>query len=245
MHVLVVYAHPNPASFTHAILEQVERGLFDSGNTYEVVDLYAIGFNPVFSLHDSTSFIHHSVPESLLDRAKLEAAIVSSARNPVRRAMARRWVRGKSVADLVQMFEQNQPADVREQQAKVARADGLIFVAPVFWMGLPAILKGWFERVFAYGFAYTLTEQGWQGDLAGRVPLLTQAKGLIISPTFFTEQEYDTGWRQAMDTVLCDWSLAMAGVKEAHHVCFHAVVAVDDATRKAYLERAYALGREF
>jgi Flavodoxin-like fold len=77
MHVLVVYAHPNPASFTHAILEQVERGLFDGGHTYEVVDLYAIGFNPVFSNHDSTSFIHHSVPASLLDRSRLEAALVA------------------------------------------------------------------------------------------------------------------------------------------------------------------------
>ena len=32
------------------------------------------------------------------------------------------------------------------------------FVAPVWWMGFPAILKGWLERVFAYGFAYTLTD---------------------------------------------------------------------------------------
>lgn len=245
VHVLVVYAHPNPASFTHAILEHVERGLFDGGHTYEVVDLYAIGFNPVFTMHDQTSFIHHTAPESLLDRAQLAEAIVGSARNPLRRAMARRWVRGKTVEDLVQLFEANQPADVRAHQHKVARADGLIFVAPVFWMGLPAILKGWMERVFAYGFAYTLTPQGWQGDLDGRVPLLTQQKGLIITPTFFTEREYDKGWRHAMDTVLCDWSLKMAGVKEAEHVCFYAVLAVDDATRHEYLERAYTLGREF
>lgn len=245
MHVLVVYAHPNPASFTHAIMEQVARGLVDAGHTHEVIDLYAIGFNPVFSQHDSTSFIHHTAPEALLDRSRLEAAIVGSARNPVRRAMARRWVRGKSVADMVRLFEENQPADVRAHQEKVARADGLIFVTPVFWMGLPAILKGWMERVFAYGFAYTLTERGWQGNLDGRVPLLTQAKGLIVTPTFFTEQEYDTGWRQAMDTILCDWCLKMAGVKEAQTVRFYAVVAADDATRQQYLEQAYALGRDF
>ena len=85
-------------------------------------------------------------------------------------------------------------------------------------MGLPAILKGWFERVFAYGFAYTLDRDGWNGHLGGRVPLLTQHKGLLITPTFFTQEEYEKGWQQAMDTIICDWGLKMAGVKETEHV---------------------------
>jgi NAD(P)H dehydrogenase (quinone) len=245
MNVLVVYAHPNPESFCHAILEHVVRGLADGGHTYDVVDLYAIGFNPVFGLHDSTSFIHHTVPEHLLDRGRLEEIVVASAVGPVRRLMARRWLRGKDLSDLVRLFEERQPRDVREQQALVAGAEALVFVAPVFWMGFPAILKGWLERVFAYGFAYTLTPEGWNGNLEGRVPLLTQKRGLIITPTFFTEAEYDRGWREAMDTILCDWGLKMAGVKEAEHVYFYAVVAADEGTRKEYLQRAYELGRDF
>ena len=48
-----------------------------------------------------------------------------------------------------------------------------------------------------------------------------------------------------MDTILCDWCLKMAGVKEAQTVRFYAVVAADDATRQQYLEQAYALGRDF
>ena len=55
--------------------------------------------------------------------------------------------------------------------------------------------------------------------------MLTQEKGLILTPTFFTEEEYDKGWREAMDTVLCDWGFKMAGVKEAHHTYFYAVTA--------------------
>lgn len=245
MRVLIVYAHPNPESFTHAILEHVERGLADGGHTHEVVDLYKIGFDPVLSAHDLTSFIHHSVPEELLGRSRVEQAIIDSASNPIKRFMARRWVRAKSRADLVRVFEENQPADVRAQQERVARAEGLIFVAPVIWMGLPAILKGWLERVFAYGFAYTLTPHGWNGHLEGRVPLMTQRKGLIITPTFFREDEYDRGWRNAMDTILCDWSLKMAGVKETEHVYFYAVVAADEEMRKGYLEQAYELGKTF
>jgi putative NADPH-quinone reductase len=43
-------------------------------------------------------------------------------------------------------------------------------------MGLPAILKGWLERVFAYGFAYTLSAEGWQANSAGACPCWTSAR---------------------------------------------------------------------
>jgi NAD(P)H dehydrogenase (quinone) len=244
-HVLVVYAHPNPASFTHAVLDEIVRGLADAGHSYEVLDLYAIGFDPVFSQHDSTQFIHHTLPEGTFDRPTLERILIEGAGNPLKRFMAKRWVKDKSLAEIVELFEANQPADVRAHQAKVARSQGLIFVAPVFWMGLPAILKGWLERVFAYGFAYTLSDRGWAGELDGRIPMLNQRKGLIVTPTFFTETEYDTGWRAAMDTILCDWNLKMAGVKEASHVYLYAVNAVEPGKRQEYLERAYSLGLDF
>ncbi|MGZ5316780.1 MAG: NAD(P)H-dependent oxidoreductase [Solirubrobacterales bacterium] len=245
MNVLVVYAHPNPDSFTHAILDQVTKGLDDSPHSYTVNDLYASGFDPVFSLQDSVQFMHESVPEELLEKANPRDAVLTMARGPIRRYMARRWLRGKSTREIASAIAAQAPDDVREQQAMVAGAEGLIFVAPVFWMGFPAILKGWFERVFAYGFAYTLTREGWHGDIKGRVPLLSQEKALILTPTFFTEEEYDKGWRDAMDTVISSWGLRMAGVKDARHVYFYAVVAAGDEKRRAYLEEAYRMGRDF
>ena len=48
-----------------------------------------------------------------------------------------------------------------------------------------------------------------------------------------------------MDTIICDWGLKMAGVREAEHVYFYAVGAVDQTTRLEYLEHAYRLGRDF
>ena len=245
MHVLVVYAHPNPGSFTHAILEHVVKGLEDGGQSCKVNDLYAIGFDPVFSLHDAVQFAHESVPEELLDEMNPRETVVDMAGGPIRRHLARRWLRGKSTYDIVRELAKHKPDDVREQQSLVAGADGLIFIAPVFWMGFPAILKGWFERVFAYGFAYTLDPQGWQGDLDGRQPLLSQEKALILTPTFFTEEEYDKGWRDAMDTVLSSWGLRMAGVGQAEHVYFYAVQAVGLEGRRAYLQEAYRLARDF
>lgn len=44
--------------------------------------------------------------------------------------------------------------EIAREQARVARAKLLIFVFPLWWGGMPAMLKGWFDRVLAYGFAY-------------------------------------------------------------------------------------------
>jgi len=65
-------------------------------------------------------------------------------------------------------------------QEKVANADALAFIAPVYFVGFPAIVKGWIERVFTLGFAFELTPDAWKGDIGGRVPLLKHGKALII-----------------------------------------------------------------
>ena len=67
MKVLVVYAHHNPRSFTHAVLDQVTKGLEDGGHSCTVNDLNAIGFDPVFRPEDGVQFAHESVPEELLE----------------------------------------------------------------------------------------------------------------------------------------------------------------------------------
>lgn len=44
--------------------------------------------------------------------------------------------------------------DLKAEMEKVVWADFLIFQFPLWWFGIPAILKGWVDRVFAVGFAY-------------------------------------------------------------------------------------------
>jgi NAD(P)H dehydrogenase (quinone) len=44
--------------------------------------------------------------------------------------------------------------DVRIEREKVLWADYIIFQFPMWWTSMPAIVKGWFDRVFAAGFAY-------------------------------------------------------------------------------------------
>lgn len=47
-----------------------------------------------------------------------------------------------------------QPADIAFEQARIDRADALVLVYPVYWWSMPALMKGWIERVFANGWAY-------------------------------------------------------------------------------------------
>ncbi|HSA95885.1 MAG TPA: NAD(P)H-dependent oxidoreductase, partial [Acidobacteriota bacterium] len=191
MNVMTVIAHPNPKSFCHAILRRFDAGLKEAGHSNDIVDLYAMKFDPVFRTRDYASYIDESVPPDMLDGWNLMGTILEFAGGPVQRFVAKRWLGKKSPLELVRIIRKQMPRDVVDQQRRLGRAQGLAFIAPNYWMHFPAILKGWFERVFAYGFAYTLTPEGWQGDLQGRVPLLSQQKALILTPTFFTEEEYD------------------------------------------------------
>lgn len=46
------------------------------------------------------------------------------------------------------------PVDVVAEQARIDRADALVLVFPVYWWAMPALLKGWIDRVFSNGWAY-------------------------------------------------------------------------------------------
>lgn len=46
------------------------------------------------------------------------------------------------------------PADVAAEQEKLRAADAVIVHFPLWWYGMPATLKGWFDRVFISGFAF-------------------------------------------------------------------------------------------
>jgi len=251
MKVLVVFAHPKPrGSFNHAVLKQFTRGLEDGGHDYEVVDLYRSGFDPIFKVNDYVFFADESIPEDVLEQMGWrEAVLEASSAGPlgfIRKRMAQRWLKDKSTKEIVRAIGKRPPKDVLEQQAKVAWADGIAFIAPIIWMHYPAIMKGWIERVFSYGFAYALKPEGWGGSSDGRVPLLKLQKGLSMTSTFFTEDDYRSkGFHDALTKVVDDWHLRYPGIQEVDHVYFWAVAAVDDQTRKQYLDDAYRLGKEF
>ncbi|WP_285042190.1 NAD(P)H-dependent oxidoreductase [Plantibacter sp. LMC-P-059a] len=50
--------------------------------------------------------------------------------------------------------------DVAREQERLDRATDLVLVFPVYWWSMPALLKGWFDRVFVNGWAFGLDADG-------------------------------------------------------------------------------------
>jgi NAD(P)H dehydrogenase (quinone) len=68
-------------------------------------------------------------------------------------------------------------AEIRREQERVRRADLVVLQFPLWWGAPPAILKGWFERVLAYGFAYVDGRRFDTGLFRGRRALISVTTG--------------------------------------------------------------------
>ena len=86
------------------------------------------------------------------------------------------------------------PADVRAEHEKINASDAIVFIYPVFWTDAPAKLVGWFDRVWAFGFAY------------GENRTMRQLeKGLVLCVAGNTLEYFErTGLGQAMKRVFLD-----------------------------------------
>lgn len=79
MHVFIVYCHPSEQSFTCEVKNEFIRGLADGGHSFEVSDLYKMGFNSEFSekeyLRDAFYTKGGDIDEDVLcEQRKIEAA---------------------------------------------------------------------------------------------------------------------------------------------------------------------------
>ncbi len=61
------------------------------------------------------------------------------------------------------------PAEVVAEQERIDRADHLILVFPMYWWSMPALLKGWIDRVFVGGWAYDATPGSTQFGMLDRL----------------------------------------------------------------------------
>jgi NAD(P)H dehydrogenase (quinone) len=71
----------------------------------------------------------------------------------------------------------SQSAEVVAEQAKLQRADLLLLIFPIWWFGMPAILKGWIDRVFALDVAYGGGRWFDQGVYRGKRALICTTTG--------------------------------------------------------------------
>jgi len=75
---------------------------------------------------------------------------------------------------------QDEPAPpvIREAQDAVAWADHLVIIFPLWLGGAPAVLKGFLEQVFRYGFALSPPGSAMKGLLSGRSARLVVTMGM-------------------------------------------------------------------
>ncbi|XP_028812446.1 NAD(P)H dehydrogenase [quinone] 1 [Denticeps clupeoides] len=124
--VLIVYAHQCPRSFNAAACSTAVQALKDRGCKVYISDLYAMNFKPTATAEDIKGDLKN--PEHFDYGDETMAA----------------WKEGRL------------SEDITAEQQKVKEADLIIFQFPLYWFNVPAILKGWIDRVFAQGFAFSL-----------------------------------------------------------------------------------------
>lgn len=146
MHVLLVYAHPEPTSFNGALRDAIVNETLDSGHSVDVSDLYAQGFDPVGGRGD---FVRAADDALFHYQSEQAAAALSGGFAP----------------------------NLAREQDRLRRADLLILQFPLWWGGPPAILKGWFDRVAAYGVAYADGTRFDTGLFRGRRSLISVTTG--------------------------------------------------------------------
>ena len=202
MRALIVYAHPEPSSFTAAMKDAAVATLTARGHSVEVSDLHAEGFIPVAGRHD---FLGLADPSRFHYQTEQLHASKTSGFAP----------------------------DIVREQGRVTRAELMVFVFPIWWGGLPAILKGWFDRVMAYGFAYADGKRFDSGYFLGRRALM----GISTGGT--TERFSDDGVYGDIERVLYPVRRCMLeylGLEVLDPFVAFAAPRVDDAARHEYLE---------
>lgn len=123
-------------------------------------------------------------------------------------------------------------AEVLREQARVARADALAFVFPVWWWSFPATTKGWIDRVWNNGWAYGARK-------------LPHSKALLIGTCSGTEEAFaKRGYDVAMRTQLLTGIMHYCGIPETRLELLYDVMEGPE-TRAAQLARVRELGETY
>ena len=69
------------------------------------------------------------------------------------------------------------PADVEGQIALLEEADFVLLQFPIWWHSVPAMIKGWIDRIFVSGGLYTSTKRYDQGHFKGKVAMCSATIG--------------------------------------------------------------------
>lgn len=128
------------------------------------------------------------------------------------------------------------PQDVREEQEHVLWADAIVFVCPLWWSDVPAILKGWFDRVWTKGFAWA-----YRGTPELRQGSPKRAMMLVTAGASWEKLNSD-GIVQALQSIIVGDRFRNAGFEAEAIMFFPNVDRADESEVQGLLDRALSLG---
>lgn len=137
-----------------------------------------------------------------------------------------------SADDFAHFFRGELPSDVITAQAQIREADVLHLVYPIWWTGMPAMLKGYVDRVFTPGFAYRRRKEDGAVE-----PLLTGKKAMVWNTHGNTQAEYEgNGMYEALGKTSDDGILRYVGIEVLEHRYLADIRATSDEERAAWLD---------
>jgi len=160
----------------------------------------------------------------------------------------------KSTAQANYMFEQQRTIntnagfspDIQAEMDKVMQADLIIFHFPLWWGSVPAIMKGWFDRVLAMGFAWNANARFSTGLLRGKKALLVTTAGDPAS--FYTTEGMHRASIEQHLYSLAHNTLAFCGIDVLQSVIISNTTAASDSELtedlKAYAELLGSIDQE-
>lgn len=127
--------------------------------------------------------------------------------------------------------------DLRDAQIDIAWAQHLVWVYPIWWGGLPALLKGFLDRIFLPGFAFKYRANSvlWDRLLTGRTAELLVT--MDSPPWYYRWVQRQPGHRQMKQAIL-----EFSGIRPVRVHSFGPVVNSSDAARAGWIRRACKLG---
>jgi NAD dehydrogenase len=121
------------------------------------------------------------------------------------------------------------PAEIKFEQKLITEADLITFIYPLWWMGFPAILKGYLDRVLSYGFAY-------QNENNISVGLLGNKKiQQFITMGNSIEKYQQLGFDKALKSCLVDGLFNFCGITDIQHDIFGNIHLLDETDRQTIL----------
>ncbi len=142
-----------------------------------------------------------------------------------------RW----SMADIEADNSANPPPDIAREQARIARADAICIVFPLFWWGMPSMIKGWVDRAWTWGWAYDQLDDP-------ELSLQKPRSGVLLIPAGARSDEMEAeGYLAALETAWIKGTFGYFGFspRKLELLCGATGSA---ERRKALLDRSYKVG---